>query len=296
MQLKANSLKSSVSTISHNTDNSPGRAWSWFLPVLGGIECFRAEEFVHHYGWHSHETYAIGVVEAGIGGIDYRGASGRIPAGGIVTLNPDVPHTGFSADNLPLTYNMFYIHAIVFRNLLPEKSPLPHFREIQLSGSKWSTLLTRLHRSLEYPSDRLEQESRVVEVLSKFAETFGHCGNPVEGHAEHRAVDLIKEFLRANYQRPVTINDLSNLTGLNRSYMMRTFKRTVGMSVHQWLLQVRIHEAKKLLSIQTPAAQVALDVGFDDQSHLTRRFKHITGLTPAQYAKSHFSSRKSSVH
>lgn len=288
------SVKNPAKIISHNTDNSPGRAWLWSLPVMGGIECFRAEEFVHHYGWHSHETYAIGVVEDGVGGIDYRGASGRIPPGGIVTLNPDVPHTGFSADNRPLTYNMLYIHANTFKNLLPENSPLPHFREIQLAGSKWSARLTRLHRSLEYSSDRLGQESHMMEVLSRFAETFGRSHRPNSGQAEHRAIDLIKEFLRANYRNPVTIGDLSSLTGLNRAYMMRTFKRIVGISVHQWLLQVRIAEAKKLLAAQKPAAHVALDVGFDDQSHLTRRFKHITGLTPAQYAKSHFPSRKNS--
>jgi AraC-like DNA-binding protein len=58
-------------------------------------------------------------------------------------------------------------------------------------------------------------------------------------------------------------------------------------------LQLRIEQAKTLLAQGMPVAHVAYEVGFVDQSHLTHRFKNITGITPKQYAKGHYYTRKS---
>jgi AraC-like DNA-binding protein len=55
------------------------------------------------------------------------------------------------------------------------------------------------------------------------------------------------------------------------------------MPPHEYQLQVRIARAKSALRTGSPIAQVALDMGFADQSHFTRVFKRLVGGTPAQY-------------
>jgi len=68
--------------------------------------------------------------------------------------------------------------------------------------------------------------------------------------------------------------------------LTRLFKRTLGISLYQHVLQVRVNSARSLLAAGTSGrslAEIAAAVGFADQSHLTRHFKRITGITPRQF-------------
>jgi len=65
---------------------------------------------------------------------------------------------------------------------------------------------------------------------------------------------------------------------------MRTFQNMTGLSVHQYLTQLRLVRAKALLAKGVSAAQVASDVGFFDQSHLIKHFRAHFGTTPGVFA------------
>jgi len=246
----------------------------------------------HRYGRHSHEAYAIGVFEEGVGGVDYRGTDDYIPAGDIVVMNPDEPHTGYTAGEEPMSYRMFYIDADAFRQILPDRARLPYFREIRIHHDYWARQLVFLHRMLETSTEALEQQSYTHEILTNFVHACGGSRFAETVGREPSAVNRIKEFLRTNYQRNVSVDELAHLTQLNRAYLIRAFHRSVGLPPYQWLLQLRIEQAKKMLSAGVPIAEVAFETGFADQSHLTRRFKSITGLTPGQYAAGHYRSRQ----
>jgi hypothetical protein len=87
-----------------------------------------------------------------------------------------------------------------------------------------------------------------------------------------------------------TINRTSALLTWHRSpvlvpfRMVRTFTRQIGLPPHAYLNQVRVNRAKQLLANGEPIALVAYETGFADQSHLTRHFKRLFGLTPGQYS------------
>jgi AraC family transcriptional regulator len=70
-------------------------------------------------------------------------------------------------------------------------------------------------------------------------------------------------------------------------HMTRVFKRAMGVAPYQYLLQVRVTQARSLISAGGDGrslAEIATAVGFADQSHLTRHFKRILGITPGQLA------------
>jgi AraC family transcriptional regulator len=99
----------------------------------------------------------------------------------------------------------------------------------------------------------------------------------------HRAVSAAVHFIREHYAQEVKLSDMADAAGVSTFHLTRLFKKTVGMSPHQYLVEVRVHSAHALLAsgAERPTlAEVAAAVGFSDQSHLTRQFKRILGTTP----------------
>jgi AraC family transcriptional regulator len=101
-----------------------------------------------------------------------------------------------------------------------------------------------------------------------------------------RAVSDALEFIHANYARELSLTDIAGAVHLSSFHLARLFKQCLGVSPHQYVIQVRVNSARWLLSAgsgERSLAEVASAVGFADQSHLTRHFKRVTGVTPRQF-------------
>jgi AraC family transcriptional regulator len=97
-------------------------------------------------------------------------------------------------------------------------------------------------------------------------------------------VQRVREYIRANLGRDISLVELADQVGLSPHYFSLLFKRALGASPHYFVLRERIDEAQRLLSAdRTPIAEVALNLGFADQSHFSQAFRKITGTTPKRY-------------
>jgi AraC-like DNA-binding protein len=83
----------------------------------------------------------------------------------------------------------------------------------------------------------------------------------------------------------LTLNQLAQHVGLSPYYFLRVFRAEVGMPPYAYLESVRIRHAQHMIKTGKSLAEVALEVGFSSQSHMTRLFKKIIGTTPGQYAQ-----------
>jgi AraC-like DNA-binding protein len=83
----------------------------------------------------------------------------------------------------------------------------------------------------------------------------------------------------------ISLTQLADHVSLSPYYLLRVFRAEVGMPPYTYLESVRIRHAQRLIEAGIPLAEVAVEVGFSSQSHLTRRFKQIIGVTPGQYAQ-----------
>jgi len=95
-----------------------------------------------------------------------------------------------------------------------------------------------------------------------------------------------KEFL-AKASKSVSITQAAAACRLSRSYFTKAFKATTGDTPFRWLIKHRIEKAKELLFGAQTIAQIALDCGFSDQSHLTRVFSDIVGAPPGLWRRNH---------
>lgn len=266
---------------------------SWRVHGIDGLECFRDSKMVHTYRRHSHEEYSIGIIEDGIGGNICRGSSYKLPTGGVIFINSGEVHTGYNVGETLLAYRMFYIHAETFIKNLPEKTELPYFKDFYHTDMRFFQKLNMLHHLLEIESDTLSKQSNFMEILTHLTQVYGKTRFPLVGGKEPKAICKIKEYLHSHFREDVTIDDLAQITQLNRSYLMRSFRKSVGLPPYTYLLQIRIQYAKQLLAQGKSIIDIALEVGFFDQSHFTHHFKNFTGVTPKQYAIGHYSTRNS---
>jgi AraC-like DNA-binding protein len=262
----------------------------WRDPALE-VELLRATYITHSFSRHTHDGYAIGVINAGVEEFNYRGATHRACPDHIVIVHPGEVHTGHAGVPAGWQYSMFYPSVELVQQTMIELSgaatiatipyfPNPVIQDLELAGQ-----LRRLHLSLEQSNSPLERESR-------FLWTFAQL---IMRHAEHRpwvaplsrenqAVHQVLQHLNRHYAEPISLTDLSKLTQLKPLRLLRLFQREVGLPPHVYLVQRRVERAKRLIATGMPIAEAAFEAGFTDQSHLNRHFKRLTGITPGQYA------------
>jgi AraC family transcriptional regulator len=97
-------------------------------------------------------------------------------------------------------------------------------------------------------------------------------------------VRRVREYIRANLACDVGLAELAGQVSLSPHYFSMLFKRALGVSPHHYVLRERIHEAQQLLAAgRMSISEVALSLGFSDQSHFSQAFRKITGTTPKRY-------------
>ena len=110
---------------------------------------------------------------------------------------------------------------------------------------------------------------------------------------DHRRLGLtsgqlskVTEFIHENLARQIRLSELADLAGLSCSQFGRAFKTSTGTTPHLWHLGARIEGAKQLLADQhNRLVDIALDVGFSEQSHFNRAFRAATGISPGAWRR-----------
>lgn len=157
------------------------------------------------------------------------------------------------------------------------------FRAPHVGGGAASRRLARrLHETFRMeasaPADLL-LEGLLLELLVSLAPRSVEAGGE---RAFRRAV----EFIRGNFARSFNVEDVACAAGLHSAQVARLFRTHAQCSVGDYVRSVRVEHAKDLLRRDSlPLAEVALQAGFFDQSHLTRVFRDQAHVTPAAYRR-----------
>ncbi|MET0258648.1 MAG: AraC family transcriptional regulator [Methylobacterium sp.] len=254
------------------------------LSWLSGVEIFEADLRSQTFGRHSHEGFAIGAIAAGVGGYQLRGANVLLPQGSLSLMNPDEAHTGHAASGT-LRYDMLYASEETVRALLGLRH-LAGFADIAPvdRGGDLARRLSRLAATLNDDRGldrRLAIEEGVGSVLGAAFVRHGRAELRPAGR-EPRAVTELHEQIAAAVDdgRSLSLGDLAGAIGLHPSYLIRSVRRSTGLTPHALVIQRRVGRARDLLGLGMPAAQAAITAGFSDQAHMIRMVRRHFGVTP----------------
>ncbi len=99
-------------------------------------------------------------------------------------------------------------------------------------------------------------------------------------------LEKTKEILRENSNEPFSLNDLAEFVGVHPTHLARTFRQFEHCTIGDYIRKIRIENARQqILSSNESLVEIALNTGFADQTHFTRSFKNVTGMTPAEFRR-----------
>ena len=252
------------------------------------VELLHAYYIQHAYPRHSHDYYVISLIERGRQSFTHQGIKHRTPPGGLILINPGEVHTGEAADPQGFELRALYPSIALMETAVIELTghrALPFFKEV-LVDHRWATnSVSSLHRAILEGADRLESESRILWTMTELVKRYANIGSS-EAHLgkERRAVEQVRQYIEDHFAETITLNRLSQHVALSPYYLLRAFRAEVGMPPYAYLESVRIRHTQRLIKAGLSLAEVAAEVGFSSQSHMTRQFKKIIGVTPGQYA------------
>lgn len=106
-------------------------------------------------------------------------------------------------------------------------------------------------------------------------------------HLSSANMRQVTAYIQDNLSEQLTLPTLAHLIGMSPYHFARLFKQSIGLSPHQYIIARRIEQAKHLLLRRDPLTHIAAQLGFADQSHLTRSFKRVVGVSPQIFLRQH---------
>ena len=250
------------------------------------IEAYRFEGVMQKFPNHFHDYYVIGFIERGQRCLLCKEQTYVIKPGDILLFNPGDNHTCQQISDEPLDYRCINIQPDSMRiasSEIMEKECLPIFTQNVLFRSELAVSLRELHQMIMEKGTDFKKEELFLFLLEQLITEYSHTAPASVKEVPSLEMKAICDYFENNYSNAITLDQLSDLTGMNKYHLLHSFTKQKGISPYSYLETIRINHAKRLLEQGETPVDVAFLSGFNDQSHFTNFFKKLIGLTPKQY-------------
>ena len=261
------------------------------VAALEGLEVLRADFGRYRFPAHAHDRDVISVIARGAHTVERGGSKIVADQGSVVMMPRGWVHAGGHGPGAGWQILTLYLPERLLGDAAGELAGPPAqsggMPERVTKDLRLRQALMQLHaafdRSEAEGADLLGQHERLLDVLAYALRCYGPASDLRPLGAEPRAVRRVRDYLHAHWAETVSLAELSAVAGLSPFRLTRLFKAAAGLPPHAYQIQLRITQAQELLRAGRPIAEVALDCGFADQSHLTRAFKRNLGFTPGRF-------------
>jgi AraC-like DNA-binding protein len=268
----------------------------WNDPHLAGLSCLCADFTAHDYAPHSHEALVVAVTEAGGSEFRSRGETNEASTSVLLVFNPAEPHSGRMARSARWRYRGLYLTETALESLTETLGidAVPYFTANLFRDIDLIEAFLELHRALQKGTDAFLERETLVGSLGQLFRRHGSRGERIPIASRDRgAVSSIQALMQDRYGERLTLEDMGRIVDLTPFQLIGLFKRTVGLTPHAYLTQVRLKAAIREMRRGADIAESALAAGFYDQSALTNHFKRAYGITPLQWVRAAIADRQS---
>lgn len=250
---------------------------------------------VEQIGMHKQPTWELSFVVTGSGVRTIGGVSEPFSEGDIVLLPPEVPHCWqFSAayasiENITVIFSDDFIRSA--------SSAYPEFDGAFSAMKGWTEAVRFTGKTQQFMAEGLRRMSScsaagrvacllsLLVVMAESTEQEAVGGIDKQSSVQYR-LKRIEIFIDCNYKRNVSIADIANHVGMNRSALCVFFRRHTGKTLLERINERRLAVACHLLRRSSlTVQQICFESGYKDYPHFCRMFKRQMGVTPKMFRK-----------
>jgi AraC-like DNA-binding protein len=262
-------------------------------PRFPGLDCLTASFRRHAYPLHTHDTYTIGNVEAGVETWTARGVRHYAGPGWLALTNPLDVHDGEPYGE-GYAYRMSYPTVDLVLEIASDlggrrATTLPLFNSGAVHDPEGARMFAAAHRLLENGNEDLAGEERLHRTYSYLLARHARVATAALGR-ERGPVARVRVAIEDRFAESLYLAELAAVAGLSLNHLIRVFRAETGLTPHAYLVDVRVRRAQALLKQGTAPADAAALVGFADQAHLSRAFKARLGASPGAYRRAHLAA------
>lgn len=261
----------------------------WVDPHIAGLSCLHADFTTHAYSPHSHDGFVVAITETGGAAFKSRGRTGEASAAALLVFNPDEPHSGWMGRSTRWRYRSLYLdnQAIAHMSDALGMSRPVYFTRNTFYDSELVLAFQKLHQALDDGSDGPVSHDQLVSCFGTLSKRYADGGTRIpEAPRTNGIVRRVVAHMRKYYAEKLTLENMSSRVGLTPFQLIGLFKRSIGLTPHAYLTQLRLKAAMGELQRGATLTEAALAVGFYDQSALNNHLKRSYGITPLQYMQS----------
>jgi len=260
--------------------------------VSGGSDLILSEGFYSEYEFkpHYHLDYHIGLVLDGVQRQQFQGQSVLLGPGRISVMPPGEIHDGRGHQHSAYRMRTFRISPELLADSVSQlagKPVEPFFAGAMVEDARVAGQLVQLFEGIQN-SDGLDAMPVEQAWLNLFEPLLQQLKvvtpQEISGGLSLSHLQRVRDYCHENLAQKISLETLAELCGLSRYQLLRRFERSMGLTPHNWLTQLRLEKACLLL--RQPGhtlADVAATVGFYDQSHFVRSFRKWYGVAPSNY-------------
>lgn len=263
----------------------------YFRPSgLSGVELLTCSKVTFDFPAHFHQAYCIWFNRSGGEQYFHRGFADILQPIDFSIVAPGEVHANRTLDNLARSLMTFYVQPAKLQSLVRQlggkTSASVCFKTGFYRDPECLESLTNLFSVLHQSTSLLERESALLEAFFLLATRHSTAivEQPTIGN-ERTRVHKVMEFFLENLDDNVSIGDLARRFNCTPFHLIRFFKKESGLTPYACLLRLRLERVRELISQGRSIVDIALETGFADQSHLTRHFKTLYGITPGQFKR-----------
>lgn len=259
-------------------------------PGMRCVQIVRGVDVTNEFPRHVHDRFCVGLVCRGARVIWHEGGSVTVPENGLFIINPGAAHACKSLDRTGHSYLAVCIDVEKMQRIASQicgkPTTAPIFKKIVYRDPELASEARRLHYLLGQADSKLLRKSAITSMFSKLILRYADIGPlKLRGGPQKASIDRARQYIETHFAHNPSLDQLARIAGLSPFHFHRQFLRNRGISPHEYLIQVKIKTARKLLTQGASIAGVAHDLGFADQSHFSRFFKRAIGVSPGRFIR-----------
>jgi AraC-like DNA-binding protein len=261
----------------------------WRHPAFRDLGMLKARFTRHRYELHTHPTYVIALITRGCERVRIGNQIVVAPSGTALIVNPEVWHDGEAGADDGWAYRTFYpsvpLMSAIAAELGQDRPPL--FSQSIMNDSDLVRALALAHQG-STSSDATMAETSMLVALRKLVLRYGDWGGrpeEVESFGSQSRLSIYEKVIEDNLSSELDLQGLAQAAGVTRFQVIRDFRKLLDLTPAAFIRDRRLRRADLLIRQGSSLAAAAFEADFSDQSHLSRTFRAVHGMTPGTFRR-----------